>query len=87
MGQIILNDLFVFVVPFLIGTAVRLLCRRTEKAWLAALILAVLAVIAWAAACIIPSHGSELYGIIALAASSMAVGALLAGLIMRLKRN
>ncbi len=51
-----------------------------------------LAAIAWAAAYAIPSHpipshGSELYGLIAFQATSAAAGASLAGLIVRLKRD
>ena len=42
--------------------------------------------IGWAAFYIVPSHGSEMYGIIALLITSAAVGALLTGLITHLKR-
>lgn len=86
MDQIIKNYIFVFIAPFLIGAAVRFLCRRAKRAYLITAVLTILAGIGWAAFYIVPSHGSEMYGIIALLITSAAVGALLAGLITRLKR-
>lgn len=87
MSQIIKNYMLIFVVPFLIGVAVRFLCRRAKRSYLITAGFAVLVVIGWAAFYIVPSHGSEMYGIIALMATSAAVGALLAGVIVRSKRK
>lgn len=87
MGQIIINYIFIFAAPFLAGAALRLLCRRAKRAYLLTWVLIALAVIGWAAFYTIPSHGSEVYGIIALQLTSMAAGALLAGLAVHLKKN
>lgn len=86
MIQIIKNYIFIFIAPLLVGAAVRFLCRRTKRIYLVTLALIALAAIGWAAAYAIPSHGSELYGIIALFVTSAAAGALLTGLVLRLKR-
>lgn len=87
MGQIIKNYMFIFVAPFLIGAAVRFACRHTKRAYLITVIFTVLAIIGWVVFYTVPSHGSELYGITALIATSATIGALLIGLIMRLKRT
>ena len=85
MGQIIINYLFIFIVPFLIGAAVRFLLRRIKRAHRITLVSMALAAIGWFVFYTVPSNGSELYGIIALHLTSIAAGALLAGLILRLK--
>lgn len=87
MGQIIKNYIYIFIVPFLIGAGVRFLCQRSKRAYLTTLLFIVLAVIGWVVYGAIPSHGSELYGIIALALTCAAAGSLLTGLIVQLKRN
>lgn len=86
MSQIVKNYLFIFAVPLLIGAAVRVLFRRTKRVYLITMALAVLALIGWTARYTIFSHGSELYGILALQTTGAAAGALLAGLALRLKR-
>ena len=65
MGQVVKNDMFILILPFLIGAAARASCRRAKRAYLVTIGLIVLAAIAWAAAYAIPSHGSERYGLIA----------------------
>lgn len=87
MDQIIKNYIFLFIAPFFIGTAIRFLCQHTKRAYLITAVFTVLAVIGWVIFYTVPSHGSELYGIIALLITSVAIGALLTGLIMRLKRK
>lgn len=87
MSQIIRNYISIFIIPFLIGIAVRLLCRHSKRAYLITPTSIALAVIGWAAACTIPSHGSELCGITALMVTSAAAGTLLGSLIIRLKGN
>lgn len=87
MGQIIKNYMFVFVAPLLIGAAVRFACQHTKRAYLITVVFTVLAVIGWVVFYTVPSHGSELYGIIALVVTSATIGALLTGLIMRFKRK
>lgn len=87
MGQIIINYIFIFVAPFLAGAALRLLCRRAKRGYLITLVSIALAVVGWAAFYTIPSHGSEVYGIIALQLTSMAAGVLLAGLTIQLRQR
>lgn len=87
MDQIIKNYIFIFIIPFLIGVVVRILFQRAKRAYLITSVIAVLAVIGWVAFYTVPSHGSELYGIIALQVTCAAVGALLIGLVVRAKRR
>lgn len=87
MGQIIKNYVFIFIIPFLAGAAVRFLFRRTKRAYLFTLVFIAFAVIGWIVAYGISTHGSEFYGLIALQTTSAAAGTLLIGLITQLKRN
>lgn len=87
MGQIIVNYMGVFVIPVIIGASVRLLCRRTAHACFATAGFFILAIAAWAAVGTIPSHGSELYGILALQVTSAAAASLLTGLVLFLRKN
>lgn len=86
MLQIVKNYLIIFIIPFLVGVAVRLLCRRVNKDYFITVAFAALAIIAWAVALIVPSHGSELYALIAAQATSAAVGALLIELVLQIKK-
>lgn len=86
MLQIVKNYLMIFIIPFLVGVAVRLLCRRVNKAYFITAAFAVLAIIAWVVAFVIPSYGSELYALIAAQATSAAVGALLIELVLQIKK-
>ena len=85
MKQIISNYLSVFVPPIIIALIVRILLRRFDKAYLATVAFALLTVVAWIAAQVIPSHGSELYGLMAVEATTAFVTSLLTGLVLRLK--
>lgn len=85
MGQIIKNYMLILIVPFFIGLVVRFLCQRTKRAYLSTLAFIAIAIIGWVVYYAVPSHGSELYGILALIGTSVAAGALLAGLIARVK--
>lgn len=87
MGQIIKNYTLIFIAPFLIGCVVRFLCRHIKRAYLVTLAFIAIAIVGWTARFVVPTHGSELYGIIALIATSMAIGALLTGLIVRTKNK
>lgn len=87
MDQIIKNYLFIFIIPFFAGAVVRFLCQPMKRRYLITPVIAVLAVIVWVVFYTVPSHGSELYGIIALLATCAAAGALLAGLTVRVKRR
>lgn len=87
MGEIIKNYLFIFIVPFLIGIVIRFLCRRIKRTYLVTTFFAILAVIGWVFYYTVPSHGSELYGVVALLVTSAAVGTLLTGVVLRLKTS
>lgn len=87
MDQIIKNYIFIFIIPFLIGVVVRILFQRAKRAYLITSVIVVLAVIGWVAFYTVPSHGSEMYGIIALLLTCAAAGTLLTGLVVRAKRH
>ena len=87
MKQIIINYLGVFIVPALIGFVVRFLLRRSRKGYWVTAGLAVLTVVGWIAYNTIPSHGSELYGILAAMITSALAGSFVTGLVIRLKVN
>lgn len=87
MDQILKNYLLIFAAPFLVGIALRLLGRRAKRGFLISAGLITLAGIGWSVYGAVPSHGSERYGIAALAATSAAAGALLAGLVIWLRRK
>lgn len=82
MKQIIINYVFVFVLPFLIGIAFRFFLRHARKARFATAGMVVLAAAAWLIAYAVPSHGSELYGIVALIVTCAAAGAVLVGVLL-----
>lgn len=84
MGQILFNIFMVYILPVIIGIAVRVVVRKMRKPFIVTVGLILLAVVMWAIAVIVPSHGSEGNGIMAMMATCLAVGALVAGLITRI---
>ena len=87
MKQIIINYLGLFIVPALIGFVVRFLLRRSKKGYWVTVGLVILTLIGWMAANVIPTHGSELYGVLALMVTSVTVASLVTGLLIRLIAN
>jgi len=87
MGQIILNYIFIFVIPLIVGLALRLLFRRVKRAYWITVGLLIFAVAAWVIAATVPTHGSERYGLLAVQMTSGAIGALLTGLVIHWKRK
>lgn len=85
MKQIIINYLFVLGLPIIVGLAVRILFQRFNKAYFTTVAFAVLALVGWAVVNVVPSHGSELYGILATQATIAFVSSLLTGLVLKLK--
>ena len=85
MKQIIINYLFVLGLPIIVGLAVRILFQRFNKAYFTTVAFAVLALVGWVVVNVVPSHGSELYGILAVQATTAFVSSLLTGLVLRLK--
>ena len=85
MKQIIINYLFVFGFPIIVGLAVRILFQRFNKAYFTTVAFAVLALVGWVVVNVVPSHGSELYGILATQATVAFVSSLLTGLVLKSK--
>lgn len=86
MSQILLNYLQLVIIPMLIGFIVRFCCRRRKNAYRVTVFFVIFALAAWIAAYIIPAHGSELYGLVALQITCAAVASLLSGLVIWLKK-
>ena len=85
MKQIIINYLFVLGLPIIVGLAVRILFQRFNKAYFTTVAFAVLALVGWVVVNVVPSHGSELYGILATQATVAFVSSLLTGLVLKSK--
>lgn len=78
MKQNILNWLFIFIGPPVLGFAVRLFCRRWKRAYFITVCPLLLTAAAWIAVWTVPIRGSELYGLTAWQASLAAAGSLAA---------
>ncbi len=87
MKQVIINYLFVVVIPFLMGLFVRILFRRRSKAWFVTAMALAAALIALIVAMTVPNHGSELYGLRFIQAACLMLGSVLSGIIMHIKRK
>ena len=85
MKQIIINYLFIFGFPIIAGLAIRVLLQRFNKAYFVTVAFAILSLVGWVVVNAVPSHGSELYGILAMQATSAFVSSLTTGLVLRLK--
>ena len=85
MKQIIINYLFVFGLPIVVGLGVRILFQRFNKAYFTTVAFAVLSLVGWVVVNVVPSNGSELYGILATQATVAFVSSLLTGLVLKLK--
>ena len=85
MKQIIINYLFVFGLPIIVGMVVRILLRQLSKAYFTTIAFAVLTFVGWVVAIAVPSNGSELYGIWATQATVAFVSSLLTGLVLQSK--
>ena len=86
MDQILLNYLFVFIGPALVGLLLRLCFLRIRRAYWVTAALVLLAAAAWVVAHVVPNRGSELYGIVATQMTCAAAASLLVGLLIRLCR-
>lgn len=85
MKQIVMNYLFIYGLPIFFGLAVRILLQRFNKAYFATVAFAVLTLVGWVVYNVVPSYGSELYGILAMQATAAFVSSLLIGLVLKLK--
>lgn len=82
MKQIIINYLGLFIVPALVGFTVRFLLLRSKKGYLVTEGVAILTLISWVAANVIPTHGSEVCGVLTLMVTSAAVASFVTGLVI-----
>ena len=85
MKQIMINYLFVVGLPIIVGLAVRILLQRFNKAYFSTVACAVLSLVGWVVVDVVPSNGSELYGILATQVTIAFVSSLLTGLVLKLK--
>ena len=86
MLQIIKNYLIIFILPLLVGLIVRFVIRKTKKPFILTVCLIALAVLMWGIAFIVPNHGDEGNSLMACQAGCLAIGALTAGLITRVRQ-
>ena len=87
MQQILLNYLYVAVLPLFFGALLRLMAGRRKYAWLVSLssLLPAVSLAAYASANPIP--GNEGPGLRAVQAACLFIGALVAGCVLRFKRK
>lgn len=86
MLQIIYNYLIIFILPFLVGLIARFVIQKSKKPFILTICLIVFAVFMWVIAYVVPNYGDEGNGLRALQASCSAIGALIAGLITRVRQ-
>jgi uncharacterized membrane protein YedE/YeeE len=87
MVQIMLNYLYIFIIPIIIGFAVRFFTRKIKRAYWATVFFLVLSFVAWIIVYVVPSKGSEMHGIWALQATAAAIGSLVTGIAVWLKNS
>ena len=87
MAQNMLNYLYIFISPIMIGFAVRFFNRKTKWSYWFTVFFVVLSFVAWIIRYVVPLKGSELYGIWALQATAAAIGSVVTGIGVRLKNR
>ena len=87
MAQIILNYLYIFIIPVIIGFAIRFFTRKTKWSYWSTVFFVVLSFVAWTIGYVVSLKGSELHGILALQATAAAIGSLVTGIAVRLKNS
>ena len=87
MLTIIMNNLNIFIFPFIVGFAIRFGAGKWSKAFLVTVLFTLLALAAIWAEKTIPSHGSEVYALISVETICMAAGSALAAVIAQLKKE
>lgn len=85
MQQIILNYLVVFVLPAIICFSIRAVLQKSNRGAIVTIVLAALTIVCWGVAAFVPSHGSELYGIRAVQATTGFIASLVTGLVFHLR--
>lgn len=87
MTLIMLNYLYIFIIPIIIGFAVRFFTRKTKWSYWSTVFFVVLSFVAWIIGYVVPSKGSELHGLRALQTTAAAIGSLVTGIAVRLKNS
>lgn len=87
MEQILFNWLMVFILPAVAGLLLRLLLFRVRKGWWMTLGLVVLAAASSLLFYVAPSFGTEAHGILTAQLYCGAAGALLAEVMLRLRKQ
>ena len=87
MLTIIMNDLNIFIFPFIVGFAIRFGAGKWSKAFFITAFFTLLALAAIWAEKTIPSHGSEMYALISMETICMAAGSWIAAVIARLRKG
>ena len=77
-----LNILYMFVLPPMVGIALRVLLNHIPKSYLVTAALGILTLIAWCIALFNPIPGSELFGMMALQVSLAFAGSFLTGAVL-----
>ncbi len=86
MQQILLNYLYIAVLPLFFGALLRLMAGRRKYAWLVSLLALLTATLAIYASTN-PIPGNEGPGLRAVQAACLFIGALVAGCVFRFKRK
>ena len=87
MQQILLNYLYVAVLPLFFGALLRLMADRWKYAWLVSLLALLLTAALAIYASTNPIPGNEGPGLRAVQAACLFIGALVAGCVLRFKRK
>ncbi len=87
MSQLILDYLFIIILPFLVGVMLRLVADRTRKPFIVTICLSVLAVLMWILSAVMSKSGSDTGSIKALMTSFSVIGSIAVGLLIRILRR
>ncbi|MBE6613364.1 MAG: hypothetical protein E7632_12845 [Ruminococcaceae bacterium] len=91
MKTIIMNYIYIFILPIIVGITIRILTARRRFGFLVTAGLAILAVIGWCIAAANPIPGNEFFGILAIQESMACAASLVLGGVLtvraRLKRS
>ena len=82
MKTIIINYLWIFGLPLLIGIALRILLNRLPKPYLVTAVLGIVTLIAWCIAMLNPISGNEMFGLMAVQATTAFAASFVTGLIL-----
>ena len=84
MKTFLLNNLWIWFygLPLLIGIALRVLLNRLKKPYLVTAVLGIVTLIAWCIAMFNPISGSELFGLLAIQATTAFAASFVTGLVL-----